>query len=750
MHIINEPFDISFPETGLVLLEGRNGSGKTAVMKAIAWCLYGKLTDICPKNEVTSARKSTIVTLTTKDISITRSTNPCELIIKRDVNGIQQIDPLPGSQEIINRLFGSENIWHSYSYLPYRSNHLLTKSTTTDRYDLISRLAFGHPDSNRSNPEIFLHKAKETVKSYSTSLIGIESISSHLRNDYVNIYGCLPETNDVLDVKILEEEFRSLSGNLKVLEDSKIRAVANEASRREKAMNIEEATNNLEESKAMKSDIFAYLKDNDLFAYLSLLNRLNNIAKFDSVDEADRVISQYNSNEDVYDFIECTFKHCNNILETVNDEIDKFTQFNARETWNMMSSEWSAYQRWLNTKCKIEKLKSEIDDKDDLDVISLSKELSLLRYKLTNEIICPKCSYGFTGTCPSQREEMSCRITELEQALHKAECYKKNVSVINNLEMEVKDADRFNDSIPIDPHSTFDKKPECINPPKFITNEEKMVLARRFKMLMNENVITRIPSKTLATQADNWKSLMMDMEDLTMTHGRLKNTTRDMIEKEIHVRERIRIHTDTLDKSKIALILLPTLTYDQKLIDDTVVKLRNCELLISKSKKQIEAINAQYKVRELATRLASVKKLQDIFEEMAREGMRSVMRKLTGLINEMLSRMFTTVPVRIDISENDSKSRKINVTVYKGDVIWNKLEALSGGEKTMISLAMCIAMDNIGFNGNILMLDETFNAIDMVNREACLEILKEHAMNKCIINVCHDIDRTDHEVIVIE
>ena len=70
------------------------------------------------------------------------------------------------------------------------------------------------------------------------------------------------------------------------------------------------------------------------------------------------------------------------------------------------------------------------------------------------------------------------------------------------------------------------------------------------------------------------------------------------------------------------------------------------------------------------------------------------------------------------------------------------VKAFSGGEKTAIELAVDLAVIDVieskaGKGANFFILDEPFNGLDSVCKEACLEVLRQYDTNKKIIMVDH-------------
>jgi DNA repair exonuclease SbcCD ATPase subunit len=89
----------TFPTTGICLIHGRSGRGKSTILNAIHFALSGKL-----KNITTFGKRSTKVQLTFPDntLSITRTRNPVSLSVAK--KGVSYIDD--EAQAVIDSMFG--------------------------------------------------------------------------------------------------------------------------------------------------------------------------------------------------------------------------------------------------------------------------------------------------------------------------------------------------------------------------------------------------------------------------------------------------------------------------------------------------------------------------------------------------------------------------------------------------------------------------------------------------------------------
>lgn len=142
---------ISFSD-GLTLIKGVNGVGKSTLVEALCWCLYGICqTSIAPWSKP-SAR--TTVSLRCGDLEITRKTHPQHLTIRQGDKHYSKEE----AQDIITRIFGEEELFMRSYYMPPRSLHILLTGSSVQKSQFIHTLSYGgdvvHPTTLLTNVEV--------------------------------------------------------------------------------------------------------------------------------------------------------------------------------------------------------------------------------------------------------------------------------------------------------------------------------------------------------------------------------------------------------------------------------------------------------------------------------------------------------------------------------------------------------------------------------------------------------------------
>lgn len=133
---------VELPETGLVLIQGINGHGKTTILRAIYWALYGTLTHVEPMY-LKNAR--TCVKLEFANLKIQRSKKP----IKLQVNYMGGVFLNDEAQKLIISLFGSSDVWLACCYLQQGKTNELIDSKGVERISLLNKLSFSDQDPDK-------------------------------------------------------------------------------------------------------------------------------------------------------------------------------------------------------------------------------------------------------------------------------------------------------------------------------------------------------------------------------------------------------------------------------------------------------------------------------------------------------------------------------------------------------------------------------------------------------------------------
>ena len=159
--------DLIFNDGQMTLVKGPSGVGKSSIIQAILWCLYGNMRNIYNNTKVT---KDLSVTLEMAGMVIFRKKNPELLTVSyssssiydgssASINDGSSASINDGSsasiyedsvaQGIIDNLWGTREVWKACSYIEQQSRCSLLSGSAAERLDMLNSLSFtgDHPQS---------------------------------------------------------------------------------------------------------------------------------------------------------------------------------------------------------------------------------------------------------------------------------------------------------------------------------------------------------------------------------------------------------------------------------------------------------------------------------------------------------------------------------------------------------------------------------------------------------------------------
>lgn len=146
-------FEVTF-SSGLNLLKGPSGIGKTTILQAIYWCLFRHLKNI----DNPSLSGKLIVEIHTPDgIIIKRQKKPSLLTIT-DSSGTYNGDI---AQSMINDMFGTEKNWFISTHTAQGTRNQFFSMSNQERLDFLMKIAF--PGQESSLPSTMIDKVDEQL-----------------------------------------------------------------------------------------------------------------------------------------------------------------------------------------------------------------------------------------------------------------------------------------------------------------------------------------------------------------------------------------------------------------------------------------------------------------------------------------------------------------------------------------------------------------------------------------------------------
>lgn len=158
-----------FDGNSMILLKGESGAGKSTVLQAIYWAMYGNMRGVYNN---TGQIKTCSVTLKINHLTIYRQKRPelLKVTISNPVdNNEATYDDIVG-QQIIESAFGSKDLWKSCSYISQKERCALLSGSANDRLALLNQLSF-----DQDNPKDYINTIDQKLKEINTQFINTQA-----------------------------------------------------------------------------------------------------------------------------------------------------------------------------------------------------------------------------------------------------------------------------------------------------------------------------------------------------------------------------------------------------------------------------------------------------------------------------------------------------------------------------------------------------------------------------------------------
>ena len=763
----NSSFD--FGSNGIVLVAGGSGQGKTSILMAISFVLFGKGTKI-----ITYGKNTCSVSLTFEDMTIVRTKKPNRLQVI--ISDIPYEDET--AQNIINKKFGET--FNTTGYIAQNARDSFVLMSPIEKLGFIERFAF--QDVNIS---VIMKRCKDLIKERNETLIRTTSQ--------------LEASLTVLtDLKQPEKVNFPLKCSLK----NRVKVIKNEVIKNKNTATLLELCKrniqSLSKELASINVLNAYLHSNQesLDLVIKKLGDLS-VSKDDLMYEVRSDVGEYENmllimlsknryNEDVIVLDKMKEEESTNIKNKIAT-IKVWDEYTEEDSHTMVSE----YKQIIKDIERLENLKHKLIgnkvDKDTQDGL-LNKLKDYTQELLQKEVFqCPSCYvnlklqndklciYELLGTLlisGSDKSTLTTNISNLEVLIS---CNQHKIDRYTEIEKSIQDIkESYEEELP-----TLDEiKKDLDYIKKYITTNQ---LKNKELDTLNIALTNKIYSHTIVSFENNVLQKINKIKDssvLIQSEVLSEEQLRDYISAQRQVKDRIKSIDNELgilgkerhkyekqikeykdnhiEKYKN---LRDVMTVDNELKIKIIEKkeletkkvayeniLQDIELY-----KEYEAANNIYsswinKVDQLKDEEVKCRKLYGasiLMKEKILEAETIAMLNIISSINthtqQYLECFFPDNPISVKLvtfKENKSGCRpQLNLQIeYKG--MEADINMLSGGESSRIILAFSLALGEM-FNTPIMLLDECTASLDQELTSVVIDGIRANFSGKLVILIAH-------------
>lgn len=407
---------ISISKTGVILLSGKSGKGKSSILDSIAFCLY----DI-GRNLKTYGKKDLSVTIDFGDFVVKRTKSP-NLLQYTDKNDVVYENEL--AQEMINKQFGE--FFEEIGYISQNSFSSFVFKNPNEKLDFIERVVFKDTDI-----QSIKDKCKNNIRELNEQLTGkcsnitylIQKLSTDKPPEEIKFP--LKRLQGVSDEKLIENQFVKIK-NTEIIERKINRQIEygnsllNTIDKIKRSIEIfkikqQQKEKEKEETKIELDKIESKIKTINKEEIESKIN------KYKQRKEYNNLLERYNETKTKYEEMKGVEdkERIDKIKEIESKIWDEYTLDEANDTLDQLVSfkdcmfnletlqkkkediikEANSIEKGLKNDDKLSEL-SKLRDEYKMNIEKLKNELEMLEDKLKkskqflNVLRCPHCKKG--------------------------------------------------------------------------------------------------------------------------------------------------------------------------------------------------------------------------------------------------------------------------------------------------------------------------------------------------------------------
>lgn len=756
--------EFEFPTVGTVLLTAPSGSGKTSLIRAIIFALYGTGTRV-----IKFGSKKCTVKLDYLDMRITRTKGPCRLIVD---TGEAIIEDKEAQAFIDTKLSKS-----SLCSLDQTAKTSFVRMNSTEKLAYLEQLA---TDTNLHDLKATV---KETIKAYETRDVVITT--------EISVYTQLLSGLDIPDIPVPRTK-QNLVDLEKAFADQNIKC--NTLTR---AIHMYSRTLNDNENIRYSLELISQLRDTVMIKQENLIydgcsleareTRLNElIVQLDTHTRYEQYklkLDKYNELKNVYNAL-TPVSNSNKIreieermlaypdLRTLNGHIKK-----QEETLRRIGEYKMNCDKLAEYRAQLANIKQTSKD-------SLRSEQTFLEKlhestKLANNVVysCPKCEsflqlyhQKLCAVAVVDKTVLDATIKDLESQLSKISDIRKQIyefetriTVINrfmetNTDIATKDT--------LTEQSLLD---ELVNKQSEVSMLSAMLVeyTRESMDIQERYQTTRSELCGLQKECLVLKSQFINMDDAVTLDGLRsdinaeQNCIKELIaNRDMYIALGTEYNKYVCQVTELTSRLKPGFTIDgmrqlNAELDDLKRIVAETEQDLNQVREFQGYITSKQKLDEYTTRLNELqgqkevnnkyivasRQLKQIIQEAETKSLLNTISTINMNIQIYLDAFFTTDPITVTISTEKVVKKVVTSSIdlvikYKDEDI--DITTLSGGELSRLVLAFALVISEVN-NSQLVILDESLSTLDSENCNNVYDFIKENCGDKLVIVVAHQL-----------
>ena len=740
--------DIRF-KSGVTLLNGDSGSGKSTILEAFDYVLYGKLRG----QYAHGAKTCSVKLILGPNVWVQRNSGPGKLEL--NVNGNKYDGD--EAQKILDQMYGSREVFLASSYLKQGERSPLMTGTNAEKMALIRAISF-HEDNVEEAQEKLkasLKKVQAEIKEAEGALslanrilqnfdkenpsvtksqldlsaVNLDDIEKQIAVETTKLAERTAELHVLLQLEAKIATLRSVKDDASDVQPEELRVkiaeIDAESSRLQ--IQVDELQQAAAKQAALRDLQASRLKQNALFESLK--------AEIASLESSIRL-----GPNETYD----------SELERISKNITVQSKIKSLLTSSGVSKVGDLREGSADAASKVRSLRATLVELEN-DLVSKKSNDELSRV-----LTCPKC------TTPLHLESGCLKITgEVKIELKILKHQDVSVAMVEAKRREITQLEDRRDKLKqalLDFNSLYKEFVRETDGDQSTIDAIRKLRTLRTRLNDLGEVSPEIQIETspeLVTEGPTVATLRSQLSALQASKSKHQNDI-ESYAKNVKLRDELNDLEKQLSDRTSSLLKVDIETLTAEIAEFKSLR----ELCIKTIRRaELEAIQIAKKevVEKLEARASGLAKLVELSKQVELRVLNSSVARLNLEMKVFLDIMFPDTPITVEFSTTrdskskaDSKTMTCSLMIYFRNVEYSNPKDLSGGESDRVSLAMTLAL-NAMLGSNMLLLDETLNTLDRELKANIVELLKRVTgeLKTCIVISHEGVEGVFHNTITL-